>query len=170
MKRLYFVRHGQSEYNRRRLYTGQTDVPLTDRGREQARLAGRQTDAAFDLIVASPLSRALETAQLIAAEIGYPPDRILTNPLFMERGLGLLEGRSNDEIDEDTAGFDDMESIEDFLQRARSGLAFLRGLPAENILLASHGAVARALQAALAPGSSYADFSEPANAVIVQLV
>jgi len=170
MKRLYFVRHGESELNRQRLFTGHTDAPLTDRGREQARLAGRQADATFDLVIASPLIRALETAQIIAAETGYPTARILTNPLFMERGLGLLEGRSTDEFDEDTADFDGMESIEDFLRRARSGLAFLQDLEAENILIASHGAFARALQTAVKPGSNYADFSEPANAVIIQFI
>jgi broad specificity phosphatase PhoE len=170
MKRLYFVRHGESELNRQRLFTGHTDAVLTNHGREQARLAGQQTDVTFDLILSSPLVRALETAQIIAAETSYPTVHILTNPLFMERKLGLLEGRSLDEFNEDTASFDGMESIEEFLQRARSGLAYLQELDAENILLASHGAFARAFQAAMKPGSNYADFSEPANAVILQFI
>ena len=171
MKHLYFVRHGESELNARRMHAGQIDTPLTTRGREQARAAGAQAKAiALDLIVSSPLSRALETAQTIASSIGYPLDRIMVNPRFMERSIGSLAGYSWDEIDEDAAEFPDMETKEQLIARARSALRFLRSLPEDNILLVSHGAFSRALRTAINQGSNYADFSEPANATIVKFI
>src|SRR5882762_6928889 len=98
MKYLYFCRHGQSQLNLERIYAGQTDTPLTDLGREQAKLAGDRADGIQpDLIVSSPLVRALETAQIIAGEIGYPLGKIATNDIFKERSLGSLEGKSWDE-------------------------------------------------------------------------
>src|SRR5581483_5723923 len=75
MKKLYFIRHGESVSNVERWHAGRIDTPLTERGRQQAREAGKKAKAQklhFDLIVSSPLSRALETARIIAKEIGYP--------------------------------------------------------------------------------------------------
>jgi len=170
VKRLYFVRHGESELNHQQIYSGHIDTPLTERGREQARLAGQETSLTFDLILSSPLVRALETAQIIATATGYPTAQILTNPLFIERGLGQLEGQPNDETDDDSADFAGMEPIETLLLRARASLVLLRELKADKVLLVSHGAFGRALQAALSPDSQYADFSELDNAVILQFI
>ena len=54
----YFVRHGESEANRDRVFSGRRDSPLTERGRQQAvALADALEDVAFDRVVATPLSR-----------------------------------------------------------------------------------------------------------------
>lgn len=168
MKHLYFVRHGESELNLQRIYAGQTDTPLTDRGRSQAKIAGDQAKAIdIDLIISSPLSRALETAQIIAKEIGYPVERIATNPLFIERSLGSLEGHPWDEVGEDESLFPDIETEEQLLIRAQAGLNYLRSLSDESILLVGHGSFSRSLRAALDPTH---DYDEPPNAEIIQLV
>lgn len=95
MKRLYFIRHGQSVLNLEETYAGQLDTPLTDYGREQAKIAGMETALiGIDIIISSPLSRAYETAQIVAREIGYPEHDIITYDLLKERSLGSLQGKS----------------------------------------------------------------------------
>lgn len=168
MQHLYFVRHGESELNLKRTYAGQTDTPLTDRGREQARAAGGQAKTVkFDLIISSPLVRALETAQIIAHEIGYPPEAIITNPQFIERSLGSLEGHSWDEVGEDETLFPDIETKEQLLVRARAGLEYLHTRSEDTILLVGHGSFSRSLRTAIDPSQNY---DEPSNAEIVRLI
>src|SRR5579862_2631777 len=70
---LVLVRHGQSTWNEENLFTGWVDVPLTDRGRSEAREAGRQLAGASDLDIAvvhtSVLKRAIQTANLLLEEL-----------------------------------------------------------------------------------------------------
>ena len=75
MHTVYFTRHGQTVWNVENKICGVTDSPLTDLGRSQARALGRQlADDGHGIthILCSPLSRAHETAQIIAAETGLP--------------------------------------------------------------------------------------------------
>jgi len=146
MTHLYFCRHGQSELNLRGIYAGQTDTPLTDRGRSQAHTAGLQASLlGIDLIVASPLARALETATIIAEQVGYPVADILTNDLLKERSLGSLEGKSWQDYAEDEQLFPDIESLEHLGGRAQQALNYLRTLTAANVLVVGHGSFALAL-------------------------
>jgi uncharacterized phosphatase len=168
MKHLYFVRHGESIRNLQRIFAGQYDTPLTDRGRDQARQAGeRARHLAVNLIVSSPLSRALETAQIIASSIGYPLDTILVQEVFKERSLGTLEGKSWDEYDEAATEDNGAETDAELLNRATKGLVILQERPEDSILLVGHGSFSRALRKALDPAGTY---DEPENAEIVQLV
>src|SRR5436309_1380376 len=68
MKKIYFVRHGESEANSLGLSAGsEFDTPLTNFGREQARKAGQELkDKKIELIIASPMERTVETATIIA--------------------------------------------------------------------------------------------------------
>ena len=77
---LYFVRHGETDWNAVRRYQGQTDTPLNDKGRGQAAHNGQtlrrvldSTAANFDF-VASPLLRTAETMRIIRQEMGLDPD------------------------------------------------------------------------------------------------
>jgi len=93
---LYFIRHGESTSNYGELVTGRQDVPLTEHGREQARQAGKDILAQgvrIDHIIASPLERAVNTARLIAHEIGFVEAKIEVNELVIERSFGSLEGQ-----------------------------------------------------------------------------
>ncbi len=80
------LRHGESVGNAEGYFQGQSDFPLTERGRAQARsLAARwkREKKEFDYIIASPLVRAHETAEIIAEALKHPIDE--TNTLWMER-------------------------------------------------------------------------------------
>lgn len=146
MKRLYFCRHGQSQANLDETYAGQLDTPLTDYGREQAKVAGMEAKLfGIDLIVSSPLNRALETAHIIAREIGYPEIGIITNDLLKERSLGSLQGKPWKDFAENDSMFDDVESLEHLGGRAQQTLNYLQTLEAPNILVVGHGSFARAL-------------------------
>jgi uncharacterized phosphatase len=95
MQRVYVVRHGQSKDNAHKIVSGSHETSLSELGIQQAHAAGRNARALrIDLIVASPMGRAHHTARIIAEEIGYPPQDILTVAELTERDLGKLEGTS----------------------------------------------------------------------------
>jgi len=94
MKTLYFVRHGESEWNVADRICGRTDVPLTEKGHEQAIAAGREILASnkkIDLIIYSPLVRAKETALHISEVTGIP---VKEEPRLIEQSFGKFEGTS----------------------------------------------------------------------------
>lgn len=89
---VFLLRHGRSLGNENGFLQGQQDIPLTDEGRKQAQfLAERwiEDGIRFDLILTSPLSRAAETAEIIAAKLGCPVEE---DALLMERNVGSLSG------------------------------------------------------------------------------
>ncbi len=91
------IRHGQSTANAAGIWQGRLDFPLSDTGREQAIQAGRALAAEkFDALYASPLSRAYETAKLIAREAGFSGE-VTVSPGLVERAGGLLEGTTREE-------------------------------------------------------------------------
>lgn len=93
MKRLYLVRHGQTEFNVAHLVQGRCDSPLTDKGREQARAAAawlRDHGAAPDTIVSSPLGRAVGTARILAEALGHK-GKVEAEPRIIERSYGVYE-------------------------------------------------------------------------------
>jgi uncharacterized phosphatase len=164
------MRHGLSVYNQIGKFSGRTNSPLTDEGRQDVRKTAESIkNIKIDKIVCSPLSRALESAQIIAEVISYPGGEILVSDLFSERDFGVLEGTTYIPlaVNEEVEG---IESIEDLTQRAEKGLKWLNDLDAEDILLVSHGALGRALRYVI-----HEDFplSHPArfhNAEIVSLI
>jgi probable phosphoglycerate mutase len=130
------------------------DQGLTELGREQAVNDGKKAAVAglrFDLILTSPLSRARETADIIAAQIGYPPPRIETLDLIKELDFGELEGTEcevfySNNTYADLGNFKSAETIEQLQQRAEMALEHVRSLPQDNILLVSHSLFGRALR------------------------
>ncbi|MES1206249.1 MAG: histidine phosphatase family protein [Pseudomonadota bacterium] len=96
---LYLARHGETEWNRIGRWQGATDIPLSDAGRAQARLlAERLRDRRISQVHASQLSRALETAQIVAAHLGAPAPS--ADPRLRERGYGAFEGLTREECAE----------------------------------------------------------------------
>ncbi|HJT06251.1 MAG TPA: histidine phosphatase family protein [Stellaceae bacterium] len=97
---IYYVHHGETEWNRAHRYQGRRDSPLTDEGRRQAervaRLLARETSGASGLaLVSSPLGRAVATARIVAAALALP---IATDERLVEVSLGDWEGLTHDEI------------------------------------------------------------------------
>ena len=150
--KIYTVRHGQTEWNKKGLYQGKTDVPLNEEGKKQATLVKEKLkDKKIDLIISSPLKRAKETAEIISdGKI-----KIITDSLIVERGLGEYEGSPvndngysanfycNYKLNSDEKG---VESVRNLLDRAQ---LFLDKIKQEydnkNILIVSHGATIRAI-------------------------
>jgi broad specificity phosphatase PhoE len=94
---MFFVlRHGQTDWNVEARLQGSTDIPLNETGRQQARAAAAFfKDKGLTKIVASPLSRALETARLVGEQLGLEP---VVDARLIERNFGLFEGMTIDEV------------------------------------------------------------------------
>lgn len=100
--RILVLRHGQSEWNALGKWQGQADVPLTDVGREQAYRAAELLGQ-FDLIAASDLQRAHETAAIISNTLGIGP--VIVDQRLRETHVGEWEGLTHDDIERDYPGY-----------------------------------------------------------------
>jgi broad specificity phosphatase PhoE len=155
---LVLVRHAQSIWNAEDRWQGQSDVPLSELGRsEAARLGARLGRERFDRIVASDLSRAMDTARAIAGERAVEP-----RPGLREMNLGAWCGLLHEEV---TARFPEQllalqrgdpmqiggtgETLPGFAERVLGELAALEGSGDERILVVAHGGVIRAVLFAL---------------------
>jgi len=168
MKHLYFVRHGQSQANVDRIFAGQFDTPLTALGKEQAGHAAQQAKKlAIGHIISSPLSRAHDTAKIIAAAIGYPIENIELNSLLMERGFGSAVGLS---WDTNIDGFIDVETMDSVAARAHLAYKHIQALPYDTILVVGHGTFWQKFYMEIHPGKIVSDEDEPDNAEISKLV
>jgi probable phosphoglycerate mutase len=93
---LILIRHGQTDWNVEGRYQGQVDIPLNERGREQAAQTARALSGAnLAAIYASDLTRAVETAKALAQVAGLP---VRIDPRLREINQGRWEGRLFDEI------------------------------------------------------------------------
>jgi len=147
--KVYLARHGQTVWNRRDVVCGRTDIPLTEKGLQQAReLAEQVADTPVDLILASPLQRAQQTAQAVAERIHVP---IVTEPLLLEQNFGDYEevGRFDEEYMAYRKDFfrrfpGGGESIAMVTTRAYALIDKLRTQYGDRcVLLVSHGAFCR---------------------------
>lgn len=155
---LTLVRHGETDWNRRRLFQGSTDIPLNDNGRAQAQDAAARLRDTLDLdapvlVVSSDLSRARETAEIIARELDAPAPRIY--PDLRERAFGVAEGMPIDELaaqwgDWQTADIPGAEPWPEVRERAVRGMrAIVRDTRlatapvAASVVCVSHGAMIR---------------------------
>ncbi len=148
---IYFIRHGESEANARKVFAGQRDDSLlTDKGREQARETAEEIKKeriVIDRIVSSPQKRTLETAQIVAKELGYDVEKIITDARAMEYDMGDMSGRpwTAQASALDMISADGAESPQIFRERVMNCVMDLNKLKG-NTLLVSHGAVGRMLE------------------------
>ena len=95
--KLYIARHGETAWNVENKISGRTDIPLTDRGLKQAQaLAEQAKGRGIDVILASPLLRAQQTAQAVSDAIGIP---VQTDGRLVELDFGIFEGRDRSDPD-----------------------------------------------------------------------
>lgn len=159
MKRIWFIRHGETDWNREGRLQGQRDIPLNDLGRRQAADAGRRLAAALPEPgrlpwLVSPLARTVETAVLARTAIGLEPPGFVTDERLMELTFGRWEGHT----------WHDLKKRERDLARARKAdkwnfvppggesyallakriAPWLAATPDESVVVA-HGGVARVL-------------------------
>lgn len=161
MTLLYLVRHGETDWNLAKRIQGSTDIPLNDTGRAQATATGKLlARREWDRIVSSPLSRAVETAKLIGAEVGI--DEVETLPTIVERAYGEAEGLNAQELAErfplvhsglDGGDVPGREERAEVAARAIPALiAYADAHPGQKVIVATHGGVIRAVLNTVAAG------------------
>ena len=97
---LVLVRHGQSEWNLKNLFTGWRDVDLTELGREEARAGGEKLKARglkFDIAFTSALIRAQKTCEIILEVVGQSKLKTIRDQALNERDYGDLSGLNKDD-------------------------------------------------------------------------
>jgi len=167
---LYYVRHGETDWNLAQRYQGRRDIPINATGRAQAKQHGLKLAAvlasraaALDY-VASPLKRACETMAILRAELGLAPGAYRTDARLLEIDYGSWEGQPwHDIASLDAAGYAARqadiwtwrpkggESYKMVADRVGSWLAEVE----RDSVVVAHGGVSRALRALLgrlAPG------------------
>jgi broad specificity phosphatase PhoE len=175
---LLLVRHGETAWNREGRFQGHTDVPLSEVGRDQARLLRARLEAgahrhlyddAQTVVVTSDLRRAHETAELV---FGGPGRALHVRRELREFCYGIFEGKTRPEIDDHYPGamaawlqgdraamIEGGESRTQVHARAHAVVeAVLAELPHRYVVVVGHGGVMRQLLS-----SCFADRSEPRN-------
>jgi uncharacterized phosphatase len=158
MTTLYLVRHGETDWNKARRIQGSTDIPLNETGREQAATTGALlARREWDAIVASPLSRAFETASIIARETGLPTPEVFGT--LVERRYGEAEGLNYQQVDDRFPGDTEVpgrETRDDVTARVVPTLLEIAAEhPGANIIVVSHGGVIRSVLNAIDPDNAH---------------
>ncbi|SCL42510.1 bifunctional RNase H/acid phosphatase [Micromonospora aurantiaca (nom. illeg.)] len=168
--RLILVRHGETERTVQKRYSGRGDVPLTERGRAQARATAARVAAlapSVAAVVSSPLSRCTATAEAVAAQVGNPPVR--TDDDLIECDFGVWEGHTFAEVREGWAAELDAwlastrvapprgESFVTVAERTGRAVDRLRSAyPGETVVVVSHvSPIKLVLRDALAAGDAF---------------
>ncbi|MGM0898002.1 MAG: histidine phosphatase family protein [Bacillota bacterium] len=153
MTTICLIRHGETEWNKLGRIQGTTDVPLNERGKEQARACGSHLfGEVWDVIVTSPLQRAKQTASIINETLCLP---VVEMREFQEKHFGQAEGMTAEERyalypDKDYPG---QEQVEVFHQRLLTGLKELNDrFGDKRVLVVAHGGVIHAILERLAHG------------------
>jgi broad specificity phosphatase PhoE len=163
MKKIYFVRHGESEGNvASAIQSG--EVPLTANGKKQAEfIADRFTELPIEVIVSSTMLRAQETANIISAKINA---EVISSELLIERrhpSLQVGKKKTDSQVVEseklifenfgqEDYKFSDEENFVDLKDRASQILDFFAHRPEKDILVVSHGFIMRIILAVVVIG------------------
>lgn len=160
---VWFVRHGQTDWNAERRYQGHGDVPLNDTGRAQAArnglalkdLIARPERAAF---FSSPLVRATETLEIVRDAMDLPRKRYALDDRLIEIDLGLWNGRTHDEVAAEDPGVHERREKEKWAFRTPGGESYAEAATRVReflmtldrpAVIAGHGASGRILRAYL---------------------
>lgn len=145
--KLYITRHGQTDWNRDEKIQGKTDIELNDNGRKQAQtVADQLKDTTIDMIFSSPLTRAVQTAQIINQTHQLS---IRLDDRLAERGFGDFEGTGTVDFDfcgfwnrDKESSFTSCESTTAFFARVYDFIDECRlQYPDQTILVVAHGGV-----------------------------
>lgn len=161
MKRLYLLRHGQTEFNVKKLVQGRCDSPLTDLGRQQAQAAATWLKAhgvVPDKVVSSPLGRAMATASLVVTELLGADADVEPCEGIIERCYGTFEEGPHDALPTDVwdpgedlipFGGEGSRALQERMVGALANLMGSEGI--ETLLAVSHGSASRQFIKAAAP-------------------
>jgi len=147
---IYFVRHGLSEANVKKVFAGQKDDSLlVDEGRQQAKETAKKIKKEgikIHKIISSPLKRTLETAQIISKELDFNTSDIIIDHRINEYDMGSLSGTPWGVISSKIlTEAQNAENPKEFQKRVHSCVKEL-SQSSENILLVSHAGVGRMLE------------------------
>jgi uncharacterized phosphatase len=154
MTTLFFVRHGETDWNRQQRFQGSQDIPLNDEGRAQARRLAAAWDRPVDAVVSSPLSRARETAEILAVALGLPIHHF--DRRLLERSFGHGEGLT---IAERLSRWPDgkVPGLEPPVSLKGRALAFLHEaiveFPGRRLVAVSHGGLINAVLSVITGGT-----------------
>jgi broad specificity phosphatase PhoE len=164
---IFLARHGESDWNVAKRFQGHSDRPLTALGREQAHaLADLVASEEIDAVYTSPLSRARETAEIVAARAGLEPVAL---PELREVDTGSWSGLSRADVEarfpegfarwrSGGSGWEDGETYEEMAERVIGALRTIaEDHPDGRVLIISHGGPIRAIHAA-AEGQAIKDY------------
>jgi broad specificity phosphatase PhoE len=162
---IYFIRHGETDWNAQARYQGQVDIPLNDKGRGQALRNGEALRAvvrdpsAFDF-VASPLGRTVETMSIVRSALGLTMDGVRFDDRLREMNYGHWEGQLAADLHQtDPDGLAERardwwhwrphggESYDDLTHRVSGWIKTVT----RDTIVASHGGVSRAVRGAIVP-------------------
>ena len=155
---LYLVRHGETDWNLQRRIQGATDIPLNDTGRSQALETGRLlARRSWDAIYTSPLTRAFETASIIATEVGLTDPIVV--PELVERNYGAVEGMTGDQIEANYPNGADVPGREErsaVVTRVLPALLEIANRhPRQSVLVVGHGGVIRSILGVVDPDGTH---------------
>jgi len=155
---IFLARHGESDWNVAKRFQGHSDRPLTERGRQQAHaLADLVASQEIDAVYTSPLSRARETAEIVAVRAGLEP---IALPELREVDTGSWSGLSRVDVEarfpegfarwrSGGSGWEDGETYEEMAERVIGALRTIaEDHPDGRVLVISHGGPIRAIHAA----------------------
>ena len=142
------LRHGQTDWNINFLLQGVTDIPMNETGLEQVKLAARAIQAKdWDVVLTSPLTRAKQTAEIIADYVGF--SEVIENELLIERSFGEAEGLSHEQWRAKYSNLDEIPGGESRTELSiRSQLLLdqiVSRFAGKRVLAVSHGALIRGL-------------------------
>jgi len=142
------LRHGQTDWNINFLLQGVTDIPMNETGVEQVRIAAKaiQLDD-WDVVLTSPLTRAKQTAEIVASHVGF--DEVIEQELLIERSFGEAEGLSHEQWRAKYSNLDEIPGGESRTQLAARSQQLLDHISSQfagkRVLAISHGALIRGL-------------------------
>jgi uncharacterized phosphatase len=159
MTKIILIRHGQDEDNYNKILNGHRDTKLTDLGKEQAKIvAEKLKDDNVEIILTSPLKRAMETASIISNELKI--SEIQTEELLKERNFGILTGKPLSDIPKlakkvlpvnDVNYFIEADGAEDFPNLYKRAQSFLdkisKEYPDKVIVAVTHGDIGKIIRA-----------------------
>ena len=142
------LRHGQTDWNINFLLQGVTDIPMNETGVEQVRLAAKAIQVNdWDVVLTSPLTRAKQTAEIIASHVGF--DEVIEQELLIERSFGEAEGLSHEQWRAKYSNLDEIPGGESRTQLAARSQQLLDHISSQfagkRVLAISHGALIRGL-------------------------
>lgn len=139
---IYVLRHGQTDYNVQGKFQGQIDTKLNEKGLKQVKQAYEKLkNTQFDLVVSSPLDRAVQTAKIVRKK-----DKIILENRLIERSFGKLEGQFSIPNYEEMIDYYNIETMNSLFYRVYSFLDEIKNYNYNKILLVTHEGVAQIIQ------------------------